>query len=73
MTDLKLARIPDRTPVKLTIIIIPYLSEALAAYADIYRETYGQAEPVVYLIPFMLISFLEGDRAFVSARRRHGS
>jgi ABC-type microcin C transport system permease subunit YejB len=34
------------------------------------EETYGQAEPVQDLIPAMLASFLEGDKAF--ARRRRG-
>ena len=68
MGALKLARLPDRTPVKVTISISPDLNTALVAYAEMYRETYGEAEPVQELIPAMLASFLEGDRAF--ARRR---
>lgn len=70
MADLKLARLPDRTPVKLTINIAPELNRALTHYADIYRETYGEAEPVAALIPAMLASFLESDRAFVQRRRK---
>lgn len=64
MADLKLAKLPDRTPVKLTISVSPDLHGALTAYA----ETYGREEPVAELIPAMLASFLESDRAFALSR-----
>lgn len=51
MPDLKLAKLPDRTPVKVTIHISPELNQALAEYGEIYRETYGETEPVQELIP----------------------
>jgi hypothetical protein len=70
MADLKLAKLPDRTPVKVTISISPDLHQALGIYADIYAETYGAAEPVQELIPAMLATFLEGDRAFAARRRK---
>lgn len=70
MTGLRLARLPDRTPVKITISISPELNQVLAEYAELYRETHGQAEPVQELIPAMLVSFLQGDKAF--ARRSRG-
>jgi hypothetical protein len=70
MPDLKLAKLPDRSPVKVTITIAPDLHQALGAYAEIYAETYGAAEPVQELIPAMLASFLESDRAFVLRRRK---
>ncbi len=66
---LKLARLPDRTPVKLTILVPPELNEALHAYAMAYQETYGVAAPVAELVPAMLASFIESDRAFVRARQ----
>ena len=69
MTELKLARLPDRTPVKITITVSPELNQALRQYAEIYRESYGQAETVADLIPFMLNVFLESDRGFVKARK----
>jgi hypothetical protein len=69
MMELKLPRLPDRTPVKLSITVTPDLAEALASYARLYRETYGQEEPVAELIPAMLASFLESDRAFLRSRR----
>lgn len=71
MTDLKLAKLPDRTPVKITITVSPDLNKALQTYAKLYRETYGDAEPVAELIPYMLESFLGADRGFAKARREH--
>jgi hypothetical protein len=70
MTELKLARLPDRTPVKVTISLPPDLHQALGAYAEMYLEAYGEAEPVQELIPAMLASFLDSDRAFVQQRRK---
>jgi len=64
MPELKLARLPDRTPVKLAITITPDLNEALRDYAALYAETYGQKETIAELIPAMLSGFLESDRAF---------
>lgn len=69
MVNLKLGKLPDRTPVKLTITVSPDLNQALQAYAALYRETYGEAEPVPELIPYMLESFLESDRNFAKARK----
>lgn len=69
MVDLKLARLPDRTPVKLAISVSPDLHEALTAYAALYAETYGCEEPLADLIPAMLASFLASDRAFARTRR----
>ncbi|MAB14849.1 DUF2274 domain-containing protein [Parvibaculum sp.] len=69
MPDLKLGKLPDRTPVKITFIAPPDLNKALQAYAALYRETYGEAESVPELIPYMLQSFLEADRGFAKARK----
>ncbi len=69
MTELKLAKLPDRTPVKITITVSPDLNKALHAYAELYRERYGEAESVPELIPFMLATFLESDRGFVRSRK----
>ena len=69
MAELKLAKLPDRTPVKLTITLGADLNQALKDYADLYQVTYGTAEQVVDLIPFMLDAFLQSDRGFI----RNGS
>lgn len=67
---LKLPKLPDRVPVKVAITITPELNQALADYAALYAETYGQPEPVAELIPAMLATFLDGDRAFARARAK---
>ncbi|WP_313535441.1 DUF2274 domain-containing protein [Sphingomonas sp.] len=68
MPDLKLAKLPDRKPVKLAIHITPDLHQRLQDYAALYAETYGQKEAVTDLIPAMLASSLEGDRGFARGR-----
>lgn len=73
MAPLRLQKLPDRTPVKLTVALPPELNQALCDYADLYRETYGEAEPVQELVPAMLASFLESDKAFARRRRGQGS
>ena len=67
MPDLRLAKLPDRTPVKITITVKPELHVALQTYAALYRQTYGEAESVVELIPYILESFLYSDRNFAKA------
>ncbi len=64
MADLRIGKLPDRTPVKLTISVLPELNDALSDYAAIYAETYGQTDPVTELIPAMLTAFLDSDRTF---------
>lgn len=68
MADLKLSQLPDRTPIKLGISVLPDLHQALADYAALYAQTYGRDEPVAELIPAMLAAFLESNRAFVRER-----
>lgn len=72
MADLKLARLPDRVPVKLTIAVSPELKADLDAYAAMYEESYGNAEPLSDLVPAMLSAFLGSDRAFIKAKGRKG-
>jgi len=72
MAELKLPRLPDRTPVKLAISVLPDLHKALTDYAAMYTEAYGREEPIGELIPAMLVAFLESDRTFVSARKGNG-
>ena len=69
MADLKLAKLPDRTPVKITFKADPELNKSLEAYAEFYRETYGEAEPLSELIPYMLEAFLKADSGFNKALR----
>ncbi|GIL03461.1 MAG: hypothetical protein BroJett030_33600 [Alphaproteobacteria bacterium] len=69
MANLKLGKLPDRTPAKITITVNADLNQALQDYAALYRATYGEAETVAELIPFMLEAFLDSDRAFAKARK----
>ena len=66
---MKLGKLPDRVPVKLTVMISPDLHQALTDYADLYASTYGTREPVSDLVPAMLASFLDNDRDFARQRR----
>ena len=72
MSGLRLGRLPERTPVKLTLLLAPELNQALADYAEAYASAYGHAESVTELIPAMLWSFLQSDRDFMRARRARG-
>lgn len=69
MPDLKLGKLPDRTPVKLSINVMPDLAEALGAYAALYKQTYGREEALPDLILAMLAAFLDSDRAFAKGRK----
>ncbi|HET9131339.1 MAG TPA: DUF2274 domain-containing protein [Terriglobia bacterium] len=73
MTELKLNRLPDRMPVKITVTVQPDLNKALLLYAELYRESYGDEESVTDLIPYMLQSFLDADRNFVKAFRERAA
>lgn len=66
---LKLGKLPDRTPAKITVALTPELNGALRDYAVIYRAAYGESESVADLIPFMLETFLASDKAFAKARK----
>jgi hypothetical protein len=68
MVELKLAQLPDRTPMKLSITVMPDLHQALVEYAALYATIYGREEPVVELIPAILAAFLEGDKGFARSR-----
>ncbi|TGX55846.1 DUF2274 domain-containing protein [Sphingomonas gei] len=68
MADLRLPRLPDRTPVKVGIQVTPQLFADLTRYAALYKETYGQEEAIADLIPSMLTAFLDSDRVFAKTR-----
>ena len=70
MTDLKLPKLPDRTPVKLTIILSADLNQALKDYAERYEAAYGVAEQVADLVPFIVEAFLATDKCFPRSGRK---
>lgn len=69
MAELRLPKLPDRTPVKLTIALSPELNQRLRDYAAAYASAYGCEEPLAELVPAMLAAFLDSDRGF-SRRKR---
>ncbi len=69
MTGLKLAKLPDRTPVRIAITVSPDLNRSLHAYAELYCDAYGASESVAELIPYMLEAFLRSDHGFAKARK----
>ena len=70
MSTLKLGRIPDNTPVKLTVEVPAELHRDLIAYGEILGQEAGQGpiEPKKLVVP-MLERFIATDRGFATARR----
>ena len=68
MANLKLARLPDRAPIKLAISVTPGLHSTLLDYAAVYADAYGEQVHLPDLIPYMLSAFLDNDRAFQRSR-----
>ncbi|MGH1478971.1 MAG: DUF2274 domain-containing protein [Geminicoccales bacterium] len=68
--SLKLEKLPDRDPVKITFTASADLKSALNDYAELYRCAYGQKENVGDLIPFMLEAFMNADPGFKRSRKQ---
>ena len=66
---LRLAKLPDRTPVKITMTVSPELNRMLQEYAAFYAKTYSSEEAVSDLCPYMLQAFMDADRGFQKARK----
>jgi hypothetical protein len=66
---LKLAKLPDMKPAKITVALPPDLMGNLEVYAKIYEQTYGEKQSVGALIPSMLAGFLASDHGFKKAKR----
>jgi hypothetical protein len=64
VVELKLPRLPDRMPVKISITVPADLNRDLQEYAEAYKLTYGTAESVADLIPFMPAAFVANDAGF---------
>ena len=69
MTELKLAKLPDRTPVKMTITLSPGLKMQLDSYTSLYNQQFSATETVSELTPYLLESFLRSDRGFMKASK----
>ncbi|EHK54388.1 DUF2274 domain-containing protein [Allomesorhizobium alhagi] len=70
MTKLKLGRISDEKPVKVTIELSAALHGDLVAYAEVLaRETRQEISDPLKLIAPMLARFMLTDRGFAKARK----
>jgi len=67
--NLKIGKLPDMTPTKLSINITPDLKSDLDIYAQLYQQAYGDKQNVANLIPLMLEGFLASDSGFKKAKR----
>ncbi len=70
---IKLDRLPNRKPVKLTVTLDPEVFDALEDYARIYAEEYGEGEPVSVIAASMIGEFMDGDAAFKRLRKEEDS
>ena len=66
---LRIGKLPDLTPVKLTVSLDREVHQMLEDYACIYGESYGEAVKPTELIPSMIAGFLASDSGFKRARK----
>ncbi|MGB3456513.1 MAG: DUF2274 domain-containing protein [Litorimonas sp.] len=67
--SLRIAKLPDLTPVKMTIHVEPETYRMLEDYAQLYAQSYGEEVAAGTLVPSMLASFLASDSGFKKARK----
>ncbi len=66
---LRIGKLPDLTPVKLSIRLDPDTHACLEDYAAIYAERYGEKVKPAELVPSMIVGFLATDAGFKKARK----
>jgi len=66
---LRIGKLPDLTPVKMTVSLDREVHELLKDYARIYGESYDEAVKPADLVPFMVSGFLATDNGFKRARK----
>ena len=66
---LRIGKLPDLTPVKMTIYVEPEVHRMLEDYAQLYAQSYGEKIAPATLVPSMLASFLASDNGFKRARK----
>jgi hypothetical protein len=67
---LRLGPIPKATPVKITIVVTAEFKTQLDRYAELHSRMWGEPIEAPDLIPHMLRSFIDGDKAFRRALKR---
>ncbi|GLQ19477.1 DUF2274 domain-containing protein [Algimonas porphyrae] len=66
---LRIGKLPDLTPVKMTIQLAPEIYRALVDYARIYENRYGENVAPATLVPTMLATFMASDAGFKRTRK----
>lgn len=66
---LRIAKLPNLTPVKLTVSLEPEVHQMLEDYARLYSDSYGETVKPAQLIPSMITGFLATDNGFKRARK----
>ena len=66
---LRIAKLPNLTPVKLTASLEPKIHKMLEDYARIYSDSYGETVKPAELVPSMISGFLATDNGFKRARK----
>ena len=66
---LRIGKLPDLTPVKMTIHVEPGVHRMLEDYAALYAQSYGEKIVPAALVPSMLANFLASDNGFKKARK----
>ena len=66
---LRIGKLPDLTPVKLTVSLEPEVHQMLEDYARIYGDSYGETVKPAELVPSMIAGFLATDNGFKRARK----
>ncbi|MBS2127049.1 DUF2274 domain-containing protein [Burkholderia thailandensis] len=61
---LRLGPLPRTESIKLTFVCSVSLKVDLDRYAAMHAQTYGEAVDATSLIPYMLETFMAGDRGF---------
>lgn len=69
MTGLRLKKIADKTPVKITLSLPPEVHADLLIYAEIYRKEHGSQETQQVLAAQMIATFMQGDTQFRKDKR----
>ena len=66
---LRIGKLPDLTPVKMTVCLDREVHQMLEDYARIYGESYGETVKPAELVPSMIAGFLSTDNGFKRARK----
>jgi hypothetical protein len=75
MTSLKIGRLDEERPVKLTLEVPAAVHRDLVRYGELLARETGEPAPVepARLIAPMLARFMSTDRGFIKLRRTSGS